>query len=137
MLRAVTAAPAVDQLTKPTLPALHDDVPPFVTGSGVQLAHFDYDIPALYAGTPPSELVRGPRILGFVPSSDGAYGVAFVLSTAMEHMVDRARSGATLDDIVAAAATAIGVQPHNPGFREACLRGAKNLLERGLLLTAD
>ena len=133
MLRAATIPLAPDQLadlnttvTHPAaIPTFREDTQQFTTGPGVQLSHFDFDIPALYAGTPPSDLVRRSVALGVVPSRDGAYGIAFTLAPAMARMVDRARSGATLDDLVVAAAEANGVSPQISSFREACVHGAK------------
>src|SRR5205085_1067730 len=99
------------------VPAFREDGEQFTLGPGVQLARFNFDIPALYAGTPPRDLVRRPVALGVVPSKEGACGVVFRLAPGMERMLDRARSGAALGELVSAVAEANGVSPRTPGFR--------------------
>jgi glycosyltransferase involved in cell wall biosynthesis len=140
LLRAATAPLSADQLADvnrtPLGTPAFEGLQQFATGPAVELVRFDYDIPTLYTGTPPSDLVRRPRTFGFVPSRDSADGVAFALAPAMELIIDRARAGSTLEDLVTAAADASGVPLETPGFREACVRGVKNLFERGLLVPA-
>ncbi|MGA8025512.1 MAG: glycosyltransferase [Bryobacteraceae bacterium] len=140
LLRAATAPLSPDQLAQlneaPVSTPAFEDLQQFTRGPAVELVRFDFDIPALYAGTPPSNLERRPRTLAFVPSRDSANGVAFALAPAMELILDRARAVSSLEDLVAVTAEASGVLPEAPGFREACVRGVKNLFERGLLVGA-
>lgn len=108
----------------------------FTQSLGVEILRLNFDIPALYTGTPPEGLSPSQMVFGVVPSRDGAHGLAFALAPGMERMVDRARVGATLDDLVEAAAVAGVVSPERSGFRAACVRAVTTLVERGLLTPA-
>ncbi len=104
----------------------------YVVAPGVIVSDFTHDVPAALATPTKTDIPVSPCTLAFASDSAGGATV-FRLTPALVAVLERARQPARFDDLVAASAAAVGLQPVPNEFRVAC-RAAIEELSRGRLL---
>jgi hypothetical protein len=104
-----------------------------VTARGLSLQSFEHDVLALRSGVPADCVQKRAMSVAFVPRVEDGASMAVALSAPLEALVQRAVSGATLDELVEDAALFFDVDATRPGFREACLRALQGLYAQGVL----